>query len=223
MTSTDWLDWHTSYEEDASPLSRRLKSVQRGIRAHLAERTDEPIRAISACAGQGRDLLEVLATHPGRSQVAARLVELDHRNVAIARAAAKVNGLTGVEVVEGDAGASDSYAGAVPADLVLFCGVFGNISDADIETTIHTLPQFCTPGASVIWTRARPDRAGGEGIQDDDEPDLLPSIHGWFTDAGFEQVSLDAPEDVTWSVGVHRLTAEPEALIPGQRLFTFAN
>ncbi|HET6297626.1 MAG TPA: class I SAM-dependent methyltransferase family protein [Kribbella sp.] len=219
MTSTDWLDWHTSYEEEASPLSRRLKSVQRAIRAHLAARDDQPVRAISACAGQGRDLLEVLATHPGRGEVAARLVELDHRNVAIARAAAKVNGLTGVEVVEGDAGVTDSYAGAVPADLVLFCGVFGNITDSDIETTIHALPQFCTPGASVIWTRGRPDHAGGE--ESVSKPDLLPSIHKWFTEAGFEQVSLDTPEDVTWSVGVHRLTAEPKPLLTGRRLFTF--
>lgn len=209
MTPTDWLEWHTPYEDESSPLSRRLRSVQRSIRAHLDAQPDETTRAVSACAGQGRDLLEVLATCPAGGRVTARLVELDHRNVAIARAAAMVNGLTGVEVVEGDAGSIDNYAGAVPADLVLFCGVFGNISAEDIEATVRALPQLCAPGATVIWTRGRR------------EPDLRPAIRGWFGESGFEEVSFDAPEDVFWSVGAHRLTGTPQPLVEGQRLFTF--
>ena len=35
-----------------------------------------------------------------------------------------------VEVLVADAGRTDSYAGRVPAEVVLVCGVFGNISDA---------------------------------------------------------------------------------------------
>lgn len=209
MTSTDWLDWHTPYEDEASPLSRRLRSVQRGIRAELNRRPDRPIRVISACAGQGQDLIEVLADHSRRDQVSARLVELDPRNVAVARAAAAANGLTDLEVVEGDAGAVDSYAGAVPADLVLFCGVFGNISREDVEATVRTLPQLCAPGATVIWTRGR------------QESDPTPAIRGWFGSAGFDEVSFEAPDDVRWSVGVQRLTADPQPLVPGRRLFTF--
>jgi hypothetical protein len=64
MTSTDWLEWHARYDDQDSPLSRRLQAVQRGIRGHLEARPDQPVRAISACAGQGRDLIEVLASHP---------------------------------------------------------------------------------------------------------------------------------------------------------------
>ena len=209
MTSTDWLDWHAPYADDSSPLSRRLQAVQRGIRWHLDQRPDQPVRAISACAGQGRDLIEVLAGHPARDRVTARLVELDPRNVAVARAAATANGLTDVEVVEADAGTVDSYVGAAPADLVLFCGVFGNISDEDVEHTVRTLPQLCAPGATVVWTRGR------------QEPDVRPAIRGWFRSAGFEEVSFEAPDDVRWSVGVHRLTADPLPLVPGRRLFTF--
>jgi hypothetical protein len=209
MASTDWLEWHQPYEDETSQLSGRLKSVQRSIRDHLEGRPDEAVRAISACAGQGRDLLEVLATHPGRGGVAARLVELDHRNVAIARAAATVNGLTGVEVVEGDAGVIDSYAGAVPADLVLFCGVFGNVSPADVEGTIRAMPQLCAPNATVIWTRGR------------HEPDIRPAIRSWFADSDFEEISFDSPDDVFWSVGAHRFTGTPRPLTEGQRLFSF--
>jgi Putative methyltransferase len=209
MTSTDWLEWHARYDDQDSPLSRRLQAVQGGIRGHLDARPDQPVRAISACAGQGRDLIEVLASHPARDRVTARLVELDPRNVAIARAAATANGLTGVEVVEGDAGIIDSYLGAVPADLVIFCGVFGNISEEDIAGTVEALPQLCAPGATVIWTRGRR------------EPDLRPSIRRWFGTAGFAEVSFDAPDDVSWSVGVNRLTTDPLPPVPGQRLFTF--
>jgi ubiquinone/menaquinone biosynthesis C-methylase UbiE len=211
MDSTDWLEWHTPYEDETSELSGRLKSVQRAIRAHLDARPDGPIRAISACAGQGRDLLEVLATHPARGRVTARLVELDHRNVAIARAAAKVNGLTGVEIVEGDAGAIDSYADAIPADLVMFCGVFGNIVPEDVERTVRALPRLCAPDATVIWTRGS------------HEPDLRDAIRAWFTDAGFEELSFDAPANVEWSVGVHRLTTSPDPFTPGHHLFTFTH
>jgi hypothetical protein len=34
-------------------------------------------------------------------------------------------------------------------------------------------------------------------------------------------VSFEAPDDVRWSVGVHRLTADPVPPVPGRRLFTF--
>jgi hypothetical protein len=209
MTSTDWLEWHAPYDDQASPLSRRLRAVQRGIRGHLDTRPDQRVRVISACAGQGRDLIEVLANHPARDRVTARLVELDPRNVAIARAGAAANGLTGVEVVAGDAGTVDSYLGAVPADLVLFCGVFGNITDEDIAGTIRALPQLCAPGATVIWTRGR------------QAPDLRPSVRRWFGEAGFDEVSFDAPDDVRWSVGVNRLSIDPVPPVPGQRLFSF--
>jgi hypothetical protein len=39
-----------------------------------------PVRVVSLCAGQGRDLLGVLADHPRRGDVTARLVELDPGN-----------------------------------------------------------------------------------------------------------------------------------------------
>ena len=63
MTSTDWVDWHTPYDDPDSSLSQRLQAVQRGVRRFLDTVGERPVRVVSACAGQGRDLLEVLATH----------------------------------------------------------------------------------------------------------------------------------------------------------------
>src|ERR1700733_14602858 len=43
--------------------------------------------------------------------------------------------------------------GFVPADIVLVCGIFGNISEDDIHNTVARLPALCGPNATVIWTR----------------------------------------------------------------------
>lgn len=175
--------------------------------AWWSERGEIPGRAVSICAGQGRDLLDVLG--PRRAPVSARLVEADPRNAADCRRRAGSYGMTGVEVLVGDAGHAGAYDGAVPADLVLACGVFGNISDADVHRTVTHLPMLCAERAAVIWTRTRR------------EPDLTNAIRDWFTAAGFEEVTFEAPDDVEWSVGVHRLVGPPAPLDPGVRLFSF--
>jgi hypothetical protein len=205
----DWQEWHQEYDQPGSPLHRRLQIVQ----ALIAEAFDRvppgPIRAVSLCAGQGRDLLGVLADHPRRGDVAARLVELDPRNAEAARAAALDAGLAAVEVVTGDAGSSDAYVGAVPADLVVACGIFGNVSDDDIAGTIAALPQLCAPSATVLWTRHR------------HPPDATPAIRDRFATAGFTELAFVAPPDTHFSVGAHQLTAPPQALVPGTRYFEF--
>lgn len=166
-------------------------------------------RVISMCAGDGRDLLGVLAGHPRRDQVQARLVELDPRNASSAVSTASGAGLAAVEVVEGDAGVTSSYVGAVPADLLLVCGVFGNISLEDIENTIRHLRSLSAVGATVIWTR-HPR-----------QPGVIDDICRWFAEEYYELASLDVPEDNAYGVGKHRLSGEPVSLQPGQRLFSF--
>ena len=43
-----------------------------------------------------------------------RLVEMDERNVRMARTIARATGLSGVEVVQGDASLTDIYAATTP-------------------------------------------------------------------------------------------------------------
>jgi len=183
--------------------------VQRRIREAVDAAPRGPLRVVSICAGQGRDLIGALRDHPRRRDVVARLVELDERNAETARAAARDAGLDGVQVARGDAGISDAYAGAVPAGLVLVCGVFGNITDADIAHVVQRLPELCAPGATVLWTRHRLP------------PDLTPAIRGWFERAGFDEIGFDAPEGALFSVGANRLRADPRPLELGVRLFHF--
>jgi ACT domain-containing protein len=204
----DWRNWHDDYDRPGSRLARRLQVVQQQIRAILDDSPPGTLRVLSVCAGQGRDLIEVLADHPRRGDVRARLVELDPRNTAIAQEAARAAGLDGVEVVTADASLTDHYRGMSPADLVLICGVFGNIADEDVEQTIDACSRLCGTGGAVIWTRHR--RA----------PDLVPTICDWFEKRGFERQWLTEPQ-TRFGVGVHRFRGEPKPLADGLRMFTF--
>jgi hypothetical protein len=236
---THWVRWHQAYEDPASALSLRLRLVQDGVRAALDRQPPGagagpgsgpgpgsgagagpgsgagPIRIVSMCAGQGRDVIDVVAGHPRRADVRARLVERDPSLAAFARQRAAEAGVAAqIEVVEGDASLVRSYAGFLPADLVLVCGVFGNIGVGDIRGTVSRMPAFCALGGTVIWTRHRRP------------PDLTPSVREWFLEAGFEEMSFTAPAGAVLGVGCHRLVGDRDRgrgseLDPDLRLFDF--
>lgn len=205
----DWIDWHRQYDNPDSSLSRRLGVVRQRLREAL-DAQKGPLRLISMCAGQGVDVIPVLAEHTHRVDTDALLVELDPRLAGIAEEAARAAGLDKVRVLCADAAATANYADAVPADIILAVGIFGNISEADVEFTVKRLPMLAAPQATVIWTRGR--------IFDQD---LAQTIRRWFEEAGFEEVAFDAPEDFHYRVGVNRLVRSPDAFDPGLTLFRF--
>lgn len=202
----DWQVWHDDYERPDSSLARRLRVVQDQIRQALDTAPLGPLRVVSLCAGQGRDLLEVLADHPRRADVRARLVELDAHIAAVASAAAAR--LDGVEVVVGDAALIDHYRDLAPADLVLVCGVFGNITPEDVERTVDCCTRLCATGGTVIWTR-HPH-----------PPGRVPQVCAWFEDRAFTRVWLSDPSE-PFGVGVHRFAGRPRPVTPGVRMFDF--
>jgi hypothetical protein len=208
LTGHDWVAWHRQYERPG-PLSRRLAIVRSQVERLAAERRAAPIRVLSLCSGDGRDLVEPLSRVAVPGRVSGRLVEVDATLASAARAAIAAAGLDGLEVLQADAGSTTSLEGAVPADLVLLCGIFGNISNDDIRTTVHALPAVSAEGAAVIWTRHRR------------EPDLTPTIQAWFTEAGFKHEVFLPVADSTGAVGVERFAGTPTPLEPGVRLFEF--
>jgi hypothetical protein len=207
----DYVAWHDDYDTPGSRLHLRLLVVQDLIARALDEMEPGPRRLISMCAGQGRDVITVASRHRRGRDLTGRLVELDEVNVATARTAVEALGLTGLEVVQGDAGLSDVYAGATPADLVVACGIFGNIADADIERTITFLPALCAPRAWVVWTRhPMPDG-------------IIERIEGWFTAAGFSNEARVVPERPDFGVGLARLAGPPQPFRRAERLFQFVH
>ena len=131
------------------------------------------------CAGQGRDVIPVVVDHPRGGDVRARLVELDPRNLEYARRTATGGQGAVIDLHRADAGTTDAYVDFVPAEVVLACGVFGNVTVDDIRRTVLSLPALCAGDATVIWTRHRRP------------PDLTPTIREWFEGAGFEEVAFD--------------------------------
>ena len=116
-----------------------------------------------------------------------------------------------MEVRQADASRVASFADALPADVLLLCGIFGNVSMADIERTHSAAPALCAPGATVIWTRHRR------------EPDLTPRIRGWFTAAGFEELAFGSPASAPRTgVGAAVLRDAGGAVLPEGPLFRFA-
>jgi len=201
----DWVAWHEEYDRPGSQLPLRLAVVQRRIREALDAAPPGPVRVLSMCAGQGRDLLGVLPDHPRGADVRARLVELDPENAAVAREI----GVPGVEVVTGDAGLTSAYDGVVPVRIALVCGVFGNVTEEDIRTTVAGLRRLCAPGATVIWTRHR------------EPPDATPWIREWFIHNGFEELGFEGIEGTTFGVGASRLTGAALPYRRDERLFRF--
>ena len=206
MTEDDhWVRGHDAYEDPNSSLSRRLAIVQARLRDALDAAAPGPIRLLSMCAGQGRDVLGVLGDHARGNDVQGVFVELDPTLAATARR----NAGDGIEVRQADAALTDEYADVVPVDIAMVCGLFGNISDADIRTTIAELPHLVAPGATAIWTRHRL------------EPDATPMIRQWFADEGFEEIAFDTADGHALGVGTARFVGSPKPFRPGRRMFTF--
>jgi hypothetical protein len=209
MSGAHWVQWHEAYDDAGSSLARRLVAVQRRLAQALDAALPGPVRLLSMCAGDGRDVTGVLGRHRRARDVVGRLVECDPILAGRARARASELSLEAIEVVEDDAGRSDAYAGVVPADVVLVCGVFGNVLAADVRSTVAELPHLCRTGASVIWTRHR------------HPPDLTPSIRRWFADCGFAEVGFDTESPFSFAVGTNVMVGEPRPFRPGRRLFDF--
>jgi hypothetical protein len=167
------------------------------------------IRVISACAGQGQDVIGVLKSHPRASDVQALLVESDQHNVGVARDRIAAGGITGVDVLQADAGLTGTYRDAVPVDVLLLCGIFGNVRDEDVRRTVSNASMLCAPRATVLWTRHRRD------------PDRTGEIREWFADAGYEELAFDSPGPDRFALGTTRLVAPPLAYRSDMRLFTF--
>jgi hypothetical protein len=205
-----WVRWHHAYDSPDSPLRYRLAVVQQAVRDALDAAPPGRVRIGSLCAGRGLDVIDVLAEHPRAADVRACLVELDPVLAADGARAAAALAHGQVEVLARDASTTDALAGIVPVDVLLLCGIFGNVSETDIRRTVQLTPTLLAPGATVIWTRHRRP------------PDLTPTICEWFAEAGFTERSVHTPDpNGVIGVAVHRLAADPAPFRPGQRLFTF--
>jgi hypothetical protein len=198
----DWHEWHQQYDDPDSHLSWRLGEVRRQLGADLDARAlagQRSIRLLSLCAGDGRDTIPVLAARPDL-EVDACLVELDPELADAARASAADAGLV-VDVRTADAGSMRSIRDRLMGDVLMLCGIFGNISDGDIERCVAAARGLVRPGGTVIWTRGSRVGPHDPGEQRGDPAEW---VRGLFISAGFEEVAFVAPQEASYRVGVCR-------------------
>jgi hypothetical protein len=154
-------------------------------------------------------VLEVLAQRSDAERVSAVFVEV-HPVIADRARHSAAAVAAHVEIRTADAGLTNTYLGAVPAEVVLLVGILGNISDTDLARTITTAPALCRPAATLLWSRARADG---------DRNDL---VRARFTAAGFTQLDYATWDSGTRpAVGVLRYDGPPMPLPTGTQLFTF--
>lgn len=204
---TDWQAWYGQYDDENSSLSRRLRVVQQRLDDLVSG--EPPVRrALSLCAGDGRDILPVVARLPNARRPELLLVEIDPTLAAAAERRAVDFGVAATVIV-GDAGLAKTWQHVGPVDLLMLCGIFGNISETGIRATISASRGMLTRGGSVIWTRGRFA-----------DQDLRPQIREWFEEEGFTESAFDS-EPTGYGVGVHRITSQlPVTPVP-DRLFSF--
>jgi hypothetical protein len=202
------VEWHAAYDDPDSSLSRRLAIVQQLIRLALDTAPPGPVRVLSLCAGDARDVTGAVRDHPRSRDISGALIELDERlardalaNVASAGVALDVRCRDAADPVE--------FADVVPVDLLLLVGILGNVADRDVASTIAAVPALCRSGATVIWTRHQRD------------PDLTPIIREWFDGAGCSCVEFLSPDAGSFAVGSERVAERrPPTALPS-RLFVF--
>lgn len=212
--SKDWFAWHDNYRTRPR-MGQRLQIVREYISTCLNEFPSGQIRVVSVCAGDSRDLIGTIFDHPRSGDVQARLIELDERLVECGRSAAEAAGLEEqLEFVCGDATLSSVYEGVVPADLVLVCGVFGNVpNETELQRLIHSLRFFCKPGGFTIWTR--------DLFVDGEQ--RLAQVRELLRESAFEEVSFKMTAVGNMGVGTHRYLGESLPLPNDQQLFLFSS
>lgn len=206
---TDWPAWHRRYDDPDSVQSRRLVVVRRRVGEALDALGASARRILSLCAGDGRDLIPELAARPELTPETV-LVESDVELASRAAQSAASAGLERVDVRRADASRRESFGDVLPVDLLLLCGIFGNVSDDDIRRTIGAAPAMLRPAGHVVWTRGRCDG-----------PDLRPTLRGWVADAGLVELAYDGePEAYGVGLAVNPSTGRIDVDVP-ERLFTF--
>jgi hypothetical protein len=202
----EWSGWPDEAYRSES-YQQRLDEVQAHLRECLDLAPPGPVQLVSMCAGDGRDVVGVLRSHPRRQDVQALLVESDGETVTRGAAMSLEAGLgRQVRFEVGDATDFSTYVGHVPCDIMLVCGVWGHVPPDERSSLVAGLGSLVSPGGGVVWTRG----VGG-GRRRFDE------VEQHFAHEEWELARLTTTRDQQWAVATHRRAGPPQR----GRVFTF--
>jgi hypothetical protein len=187
-------------------------ALREQIAAAAAKGTGKSLHLVSICAGDGRDVIGTFAAFDARQDVHATLIESHPALVTRGQAAVDQLGLAGrITFRCADATQSSTYVDMRPAQIIVLCGVFGNLKERDVQRLIAALPSLCARDASVIWTRT---------LVDDGEK-ATQIIRKCFVAADFtEEVLVRTPLGF-FAVGTHAFRGVRRPLPAHSTLFEF--
>jgi hypothetical protein len=205
-----WSDWPGKAYTRAG-YQQRLAAVERHLDESLLLAPVGPVLIASMCAGDGRDVVGVVQSHPRRSDVIAWLVELNGNSVAAGVAHARRAGLERtVNFLHADATSFATYGNIAPADILLVCGVWGHVPLEERASLVRACGTLCTPGGVVIWTRGvRRGTARFEAIRE------------LFAGPAWEEIRATITPDAKWAVATHRYLGPASAPPTSGQIFHF--
>ena len=208
----NWDHWYQAYADSPS-LQARLRIVCQHLAATLGQCAPGPIRVLSLCAGDGRDLIEVLPHHGRRADVRAWLIDAHPESIARGRRAAAAAGLQGqLQFRQGDAGQARSYADIGRVDVVIISGFLGHLHHEEARRLIASLPMLLEPGGWVIWSRH---------LVMNDGRGQVPTIQALLHQRAFAQAHVDTTAADGFAVGRARFTGAAVPLDTQHVLFRF--
>jgi hypothetical protein len=210
IRTRSWSGWPDEAYSKAR-YQERLQAVQDHLRRNLDAAPIGPLRLVSVCAGDGRDVIGTVRTHARRSDVSAWLVELDCHSVATGIREARVAGLQdAAHFIKADATDFATYKGMAAADIVLLCGVWGHVPGHERAALADALAGLCKPRGTVIWTRGI-----SRGITRLNEIEFL------FARPKWESIQTTITADKKWAVATYRYAGRPLELPEAGRIFNF--
>jgi hypothetical protein len=187
------------------------------VREHIAQALlsypPGRIRLISRCAGDGRDLIGMVANHPRREDVSASLIEINSERVTQGEVVVASFPLASqVHFLRAAATLSDTYLSVAPADLVLAASVFGNVRAVEEGRLVWSLRSLRRLGGSVIWTRYVGDLDGEQASE---------RIRQLLKEAGFRELVRTRTVPSGFAIDMHGFSGDPQPLVPATKLFEF--
>lgn len=208
----NWNHWHKHYDV-AADFQGRLQVVGDCITAALSECPAGPIRVVSMCAGDGRDLLNALAGHSRRDDITAWLLDTHHASLERGKGLAASAGLEQrVHFLRADAALAHSYRDLIPVDVLILSGMLGHLRNASVPDFLQALPMLCRPGTSLIWSRHLVIHGGQQ---------QAPLIRQVLSRAGFRELGYHQTSATGFAVGRSRFEGAVPAFAPERVLFEF--
>jgi len=194
-----------------SGYRQRLAAVERHLREAIDRAASGKLRILSICAGDGRDVLGAVATHPRRSDVFAWLLEADYYSVESGIEQARLAGLKdSVRFLHADATVFASYLDIAPADILLLCGVWGHVPPDERQAVVNACRALARPEGAVIWTRGVK-----RGMW------RFAEICDYFEPSDWELTRSTVTPDARWAIATHQLVASAAELPTAGRIFNF--